>query len=84
MAQTMQGKTDQGHIKELLVDDNGQLVLASKGFALPDFDTITVGYPNALTEVYSYKQGSTTTGIMTVTYLDEEKAYLSSAQLEIV
>lgn len=42
------------------------------------YDNIQVTYPDAITEVYTYKLGSTTTSTVTVVYTDASKASLSS------
>lgn len=47
------------------------------------FDSITVEYPNAVTEIYRYRQGGLTGSIIssiTVVYTDDSKEFLQSTE----
>ena len=50
-------------------------------FGLAPFDYIAATYPNATTEVYTYKtggSGGTTVGTITVVYTDSTKEFIST------
>lgn len=42
-----------------------------------DYDSATVSYPNATTEVYTYSKGASVVKIVTVTYTTAAKTYIS-------
>lgn len=51
------------------------------GFNIPKYDYIAATYPDAVTEVYTFKTGGSggaTVGTLTVVYTDATKAVLSS------
>lgn len=49
------------------------------GFNIPKFTQILATYPDTSTEVYTYKDGSTTVGVITVVYSDAvTKSIISS------
>lgn len=67
-------------------DDNGKVRLdvstglaTMPGFNIPPYTRIDVTYPNATTEVYSYKDGVTLVATITAVYTDTTKNYLQSA-----
>ena len=62
--------------KRLLVNSGGTLVPE-------DYDYIAAGYPTDTTETYTYKSGGssgTTIATVTVTYMDDTKAEVSSVE----
>lgn len=51
------------------------------GFNIPAYDYISVAYPDAVTEVYTFKtggSGGTTVGTLTVVYTNSTKENLSN------
>ena len=46
---------------------------------IPPHDEITVTYPNATTEVYTYELAAATVAVVTITYTDSTKEYVSTA-----
>jgi hypothetical protein len=44
--------------------------IISNALITDPFDSITVTYPDTATEVYTYKNGATTVGVVTVVYSD--------------
>jgi hypothetical protein len=76
----------QGFPKVKIVDSDGvEIDVASEstlksiaGFNIPEFDEIIATYPNATTEVYTYKKSSVTVGTITVVFTTSSKDTLSS------
>jgi hypothetical protein len=42
-----------------------------------DYDSATVAYPDAVTEVYTYLKGASVVKVVTVTYTTSAKTYIS-------
>lgn len=62
------------------IEDSNPLPTLSIGSPLVNskYDRIDVEYPTNTTEVYTYKNGSDTVGVVTVTYVDSTKERISS------
>jgi hypothetical protein len=63
-------------------DSNGS-VKTITGISIPEYDYVSAAYPNATTEVYTYKSGGssgTTVATLTVIYTDSSKDNLSSVE----
>jgi len=54
-------------------------VASLAAFQIPKSDAIYATYPNAFTEVYTYKLLGATVAVVTVTYTDDTKENLQSA-----
>ena len=69
--------TSGGRKREALVDTNGYLQTHRVNALVTEaYDYVSVSYPNATTETYTYKQGGasgTTVATITVTYTDSSK-----------
>lgn len=66
-----------------IVDETGdQITNLSGGFRLDPYDYLSVAYPSADTETYTFKaggSGGTTVAVLTLVYTDSTKEFLSSA-----
>lgn len=54
--------------------------IIQQGISLPKYDYVTVDYPDAVSEIYTFKSGGsggTTVATITLTYTDSTKAALS-------
>lgn len=53
-------------------------VLSSTALSPLEYDTITVTYPTATSEVYTYSLTGSPVGVITVTYVDSTKEQIST------
>ena len=68
-------------IRKAAESSNGEVAIRTvQGLSPAEFTKIEVTYPDASTEVYTYKLNGTTVGVVTVVYTDGTKAVLSSAE----
>lgn len=70
---------EQGKFLETPQGDVAVRVALSGGLAPEVFDTVTVTYPTATTEVYAFTLNASPVGTVTVTYTDSTKEALASA-----
>ena len=55
----------------------GGSIIAGSAAAPADYDSATVGYPNAITEIYTYSKSAVVVKVVTITYTDATKANIA-------
>ena len=65
----------------LKIDSNGVITVKQEGLEIPSWDYMSVSYPTATQEVYTFKSGGsggTTVATITVDYTDSSKSDISA------
>lgn len=68
------------NIRMLRVDPttDALVVTGGGGFALNEYNFVSVAYPDSVTEVYTFEMNNITVNTITVVYVDSTKNQLSS------
>jgi hypothetical protein len=70
------------HSQTVVNPDGSDIGSAFSGFSIPPYDYVSVSYPNATTEEYTFKTGGssgTQVAFVEIVYTDATKTALSSA-----
>lgn len=79
---TAKGKTPSGQNVELRVDEQGNLFSASPGLAPVEFTSWEVVPDTDTTDLIKYYKGATLVRTLLITYVDDSKASVVSAEVQ--
>lgn len=78
--QVIGGYTSANIARSIKINSNGALEIAPLGLAIPEWDYLTVSYPTATQEVFTFKiggSGGTTVATITINYTTATKEFIS-------